>query len=355
MQMYIASAGDSDPNGIVRCELNAETGKIRQIDTYDTITDCLYLALHPSLPLLYAVGGGEIVAFRVADDGRLFPLNRQSTGGYEPCYVSVTNDGNYALVVNYAGPDGAGTIVLFPLRKDGGVHPASDVVSPTSDRTGPHPTRQDAPHPHMIVPVPGDDRILVPDLGTDRVLVYTAQKVGGERNLTLADHVEIQAGSGPRHLAFHPTERVFYVLSELEPLVTVVDYSQPDSFGVITSHTTLPPGETKPKNNLGADIHVTPSGRFLYASNRGHDSLAIFAISDDGRTLDYVAHESTQGHWPRGFMLDPEGHWLVAANQYSNDLYTFRIDHNNGRLTSTGYSLSVSAPVCARFTNASIA
>jgi 6-phosphogluconolactonase len=346
MRMYIASA--STGNGIYHCELNADSGEMRQLEGFDAFTNCLYLALHPSLPLLYAVGEGQAAAFRIASDGGLSLLNRQPTGGDEPCYVSVTEDGRYALVVNYTGPEGAGSITVLPLGDDGSLKPASQHIRPPGDGAHVHPTRQDAPHPHMIVPTPDAAFVLVPDLGMDRVLVYTLDADAGRLEPHATPYIPIQAGSGPRHLAFHPTERIFYVLSELEPVLTIVSYDAAGRFDVVGSVSTMPVDETTPDNMLGADIHVTPSGRFLYASTRGHNSITIFAVSGNGRELDRLTHESTQGDWPRGFALDPTGRLLIAANQQSNDLYSFHIDADTGHLSVTGHRLEIPAPVCVK-------
>lgn len=349
MQTFIASAGDTHPDGIHHVELDTASGAMRHTGSTPGLTDCLYLALHPTQPLLYAVGEGHIAAFRRTPEGDLSLINRQPAYGHEPCYVSVTQRGDFALVSNYAGPRGTGSIGVFPLQADGGVAPVAHHFPAPGAGAGVHPTRQDAPHPHMITTTPDGAFVLVPDLGTDRVLVYTLDHETGRLALHEGGHVAIQAGSGPRHLIFHPTQPVFYVLSELTPVLSVVTYDAAGRFAVVATYPTLPPGETMPDNNLGADIRITPSGRFLYATNRGHNSLAAFAVSDDGRTLDYLGHQSTLGDWPRGFGIAPAGDLLIAANQHSDDLHSFHIDAATGQLQATGHSLSVPAPVCVAF------
>lgn len=349
MQFYIASSGDSDPNGIYRFTLDTDTGAIQQTGANGDITDGLYLVEHRAKSTLYAVGGGEIVAFRVSEGGDLTCINRQPTDGYEPCYISLTRDGKYALVINYTGPDDAGSIAVFPLREDGGVAPAVVQMRPPGEGARVHATRQNAPHPHMILPLPGTDFVLVLDLGMDVMLIYTLDHATGQITPHTTPHISLEPGSGPRHLVFHPTERVFYVLGELATILTVIAYDTDGNFTILATHSTMPPGEAAPDHNLGADIRILPSGKFLYASNRGHNSLAIFAVSDDGRTLDYVGHESTKGNWPRSFAIDPTGRVLVASNQYSGDLYTFHIAPDTGLLTPTGHSAAVSGPVCVYF------
>lgn len=344
MQAYIASAGDAHPAGIHRVQIDTQSGDMRLIDTSDAISDCLYLQFHPGLPVLYAVGQGQICAFAVAPDGGLSFINCQPTDGLEPCYVSVSSDGRHALVVNYAGPEGAGSIVVFPLQADGTVDLASQHMRAPGEGAGVHPTRQDAPHPHMILSTPDGEFVLVNDLGTDRVLIFRLSENG-----TLEAHTQpwiaIQAGSGPRHLVFHPNGRVFYVLSELEPVLSIVSYDPAGRFellGTVPALMQAPPYQA----NTGADIHIMPSGRFLYTSNRGYNILSVFRVSPDGLSVEIFGQESTQGNWPRGFSLDPAGDLLIVANQHSDDLYSFHIDPQSGQLKSTGNSLNVSAPVC---------
>jgi len=341
MRMYVASAGEADSTGVYRVTLDTENGVMHAEPAAHAITNCLYLALHPTQPVLYAVGQAQIAAFRMLPDGGLSLINQQATGGDEPCYVSVTADGQHALVANYTG-----SLAVLPLRDDGGIDAMVQHILLPGEGAGVHAFRQDAPHPHMIVPLPNTDWVFVPDLGTDHVWVYRRDPQSGQ----LASHdppfFSLQAGSGPRHLTFHPTQPIIYVLSELTPLLTVITYDAAGHFQTVGTYPTLPPGEPIPDNNLGADIHITPSGRLIYASNRGHDSLAIFTVDASGQGVTSVGHQSTLGEWPRGFRLDPAGERLIVANQHTDDLQVFRIDPSTGQLTLTGAQISVSAPVC---------
>jgi 6-phosphogluconolactonase len=348
MQMYVASAGDSNANGIYRCELNVLSGELQIIEAVETITDCLYLAVHATSSVLYAVGEGHIYAFRIASDGSLSFINRQPTGGEEPCYVSVSPCGVYVLVANYTGADNAGSLAVFPLQKDGGIVSASQKMRIPHSGAGVHPQRQDASHPHMIVPTPDDVYSLVPDLGTDKVMIYRLDRDSGQLNPHVQPHIDIEAGSGPRHLVFHPNHRVFYVLSELKPVLSVVAYDASGHFNIVRRYPSLPQ-DSDIQSNYGADIHVTASGRFLYASNRGHNSLVIYAIDPVSTSLMYAGHQSTMGDWPRAFALDPSNRVLIAANQNTNDLHTFYIDRDTGSLTPNGYKKMIHAPCSIKF------
>lgn len=349
MQMFIASAGEDSGNGIYRCELDQDSGAIQVIDTADDITNCLYLAQHPTKPVLYAVGAGQLYAFRIAPDSSLSLINRQSTQGQEPCYVSLRDNGRYALVVNYTGAEAAGSAAVFPVRDDGGVETAIQVIHAPHPGSDVHPFRQDASHPHMIVPTPDERYILVTDLGTDKILIYEPDADSGQLHPGSQPFVQIEPGSGPRHLAFHPDGHVYYVLSELLPLVTVIRLDPSEGFKPVGAYPALSPDIT-PDNNLSADIHVAPSGRFLYVSNRGHDSLTIFSISPDGTTLSHAGNVPTKGAGPRGFALTPDGKMLIVANQHTDDMYTFHVDVQSGQLTATGQSVAIPSPVCVLFT-----
>lgn len=350
LRMVVACA-QKDHAGIVQFDLNIVTGEMRASGETPGNGICLYLNQHPTQPVLYAVGSfddeGQIRAYRLEPDYRLTLINSQPSGGYEPCYVSVGGSGRYALLVNYTSAEKVGSIRTFPIQPDGGLLPHTAHI--TLRGNGPHPSRQDASHPHMIIPTPDNQYVLVPDLGTDKVMIYRLDQNSGQLHPHTQPFIAIQAGSGPRHLAFHPDQRVLYVLSELEPLLTVVAYDEAGHFDVVGIYPTLPPQVATPANHHGADIHVTPSGRFLYVSNRGHNSIGIYALDPAGTALSYSGYQSTLGDWPRGFAIDPSGRMLIVANQHTNDLHTFFIDPDTGNLTPTSCSAFAFAPVCIKF------
>ena len=271
----------------------------------------------------------------------LAPINAESTGAGGPCYVSVTADGATVLVANYSG-----SVASLPANADGRLAPAASFIP--HEGSSVHPRRQRGPHAHSIVVDPSGRFALSADLGLDRVLVYRIGQTDG----TLTPHdppgAPVAPGSGPRHLAFHPNGRTLYVITELANTIIVFDWDA--EAGTLSERQTIP---TLPEGFDGtsytAEVQVHPSGRFVYGSNRGHDSLAIFAVNADTKTLTLVGHEPTGGARPRHFGIDPTGAFLIAANQDTGNLVVFRIDQQTGRLTRTGGTAQVPSPVCVRF------
>lgn len=343
--LYIGTYTRDDSEGIYRCTFDDETGALEVRGVTGLIENPSFLAAHPSGRYLYAVSettefegqpGGGIYAYAVNREGRLAPLNRQPSQGGAPCYVSVTPDGNYVLVANYLG----GNVALFPVEADGRLDEASDVAQ--HEGSGPNESRQDGPHAHCVVVGPSGDRAFAADLGIDRVVGYRID--AGE--LVPAGTASVAPGAGPRHVTFHPDGRRAYVINELDSTITTFSYAD----GTLqTGQTvgTLPDGFDGA--NTTADIHVSADGRFLYGSNRGHDSIVVFSIHPENGTLSYVQHVSTGGRTPRNFALDPTGRYLLAANQNSDTVVVFSIDVGSGRLTRTGQVLHVPSPVCVRF------
>ncbi|MDB4893856.1 MAG: hypothetical protein JWN15_118, partial [Firmicutes bacterium] len=292
--------------------------------------------------------------------GRLSLLNRRPSQGAAPCYISLDPTGRYALVANYVG----GSVAVLPIGLDGGPGPATDLVRhegagpnraaaqggagpnrAAHEGAGPNPARQAAPHPHSIQPDPSGAWVLVPDLGLDRIFTYRLDPHRGKLEPAEIPWQPVRPGAGPRHMTFHPTAPCAYVINELDSSVTAFHLDA--ARGSLTELQTVP---TLPENyagpNTGADIHMHPSGRFLYASNRGHDSIVIYQVDAGTGRLTLVGHESTRGRTPRGFALDPSGQFLLAANQESGSVLTFRIDQESGALTFTGHEVAVPSPVC---------
>ena len=309
-----------------------------------------FLALHPSGRYLYAAnetgdhGGertGSVSAYAIRDPGGLTLLDRQASGGADPCYLTVHESGRCLLVANYSG----GTVALLPVREDGRLEPASAIAQ--HEGSGPNPERQDAPHPHAVVVGPAGRLAYVADLGLDRVLAYECDATAG----TLAPREDLAAplapGSGPRHLALHPGGRFAYVVNELDSTVTVLARARGGALEPVQTVSVLPGGWMG--ENTSAGLHVHPSGGFVYASNRGHDSIAVLAAGADGGRLELVTHEPTRGRHPRGFALDRAGRFLVVANQKSGSLTSFRIESATGRLEWTGQEVEVPSPVLVLF------
>ena len=313
-----------------------------------------YVTLGPDKRRLYAVnevtGGkgphGTVSAFAIDPaTGDLSYLNQQSTHGLAPCFVSIEPEGRYCLVANYE----TGSVCVLPVEKDGSLGEATDTVQFSG--SGPNRERQEGPHAHMILPSPDHRFIHAVDLGADRLLSF---RLDMERGVLIAADpawTQLPPGTGPRHLAFHPHRPFAYVISELKSTIIVCRYdAEQGTFAPLQTISTLPDGFIG--QNLGAEILVAPSGRFVYASNRGHDSLAIFAVDSETGRLTLVGHEASQGVGPRAFILDPSGALLLVANQDTNTVVTFRVDQDSGTLRASGHASDVPTPVCLQLVNA---
>lgn len=332
--------------GIYLYRLDRTTGALHPVGLARDMENPSYLAIHPTGRFLYAVNEleeGALSAYRLDRAAeRLERIGQQPSLGAHPCYVSIDAAGRYAYVVNYTG----GSVTVLPIVEDGSLGAPSDSVQHRG--AGPNPDRQERAHPHSVVPDPTGGRfVFVPDLGIDRVFCY---RLDGEPGALLPNELastQVQPGAGPRHLLFHPSARFAYLVNELASTVTAFAY-EPERGGLepLQTVSTLPPDFTGA--NTGADIQVHPSGRFLYASNRGHDSIAIFAVDPETGRLTPAGHQPTHGKIPRNICLDPGGDYLLAANQWSDSVTTFRIDGGTGRLTFTGHRAELPVPVCIK-------
>jgi 6-phosphogluconolactonase len=310
-----------------------------------------FLALDPHCRYLYAVNetmefdgqpGGGISAFALdPQTGALTFINSQRTHGGAPCHVSVDQTGRFVYVANYMG----GNAATFPVRAGGGLDPASAVVQHSGSGMNPH--RQEGPHAHSITLDPTNRFAFVADLGIDKVMAYRLDLERGTLPPHTPPSVAVEAGAGPRHLAFHPNGRYTYLITEMGN--TIVAFAYDAAQGTLDALQTVP---ALPEDFAGrshcADIHVAPSGRFLYGSNRGHDSIVIYAIDAETGLLTYAGHAPTLGQTPRNFAIDPTGTYLFAAHQDSDSIVTFRIDPETGQITPTGQMTEVPMPVCVR-------
>ena len=349
---YVGTYTDGDSRGIYRCRLNPETGAVEVLGATGGIQNPSFLAVDGSGRYLYAASetsefegepGGGVYAYAVDEaDGRLSPVNAQPSEGGGPCYVTVAPQGGPVLVANYGG----GSVAVLPVRDGGGLRAASDVVQ--HEGSSVNPSRQEGPHAHCVVLDAAARYAFAVDLGLDRVLIYL---FNGERGtLRPADPpwVEMEPGAGPRHLVFHPDGTRAYVINELDSTVTAFAYdAERGGLTEIQTITTLP--DDASGENYPADIHVHPNGRYLYGSNRGHDSLVVYAIAPDSGKLRIVQHAPTGGAWPRNFGIHSSGRYLLVANQHTNNLNVFAIDEGSGRLSPTGHALDIPSPVCVRF------
>jgi 6-phosphogluconolactonase len=337
--------------GIYRFRLDTATGALALEATTGGIANPSFLALHPNGRFLYAGSevrehgqrkGGAAVGFAIDPAGSLSPLNDQLTGGAGPCYLSLEPTGRLLMVANYA----SGSLTAIPVREDGSLAPASPVIQHTG--AGPVADRQEGPHAHCIVPDPSGRYALAADLGIDKVMVYRLDVPGGRLVPAEPPSADVAAGAGPRHIAFHPNGRWLYVTGELDSTLTVFSWdAERGRLQHVQAISTLPAGWQGV--NYPAEVAVAPSGRFVYMSNRGHDSIAIFAVDDATGRLSAVGHEPTQGAFPRHFSLDPSGAYMLVANQDGGNVVVFRVDAATGKLTPTGHVVDVPLPVCVRF------
>jgi 6-phosphogluconolactonase len=348
--VYVGTYTNKGSKGIYVYQFDAASGKLESLGLAAETPNPTFLAIHPNRKFLYAAnevanfGGertGSITAFRIEPDGKLTQLNAVSSKGAGPCHVSVDHKGRAVLAANYGG----GSVASLPIRKDGSLDEAVSAIQHSGSSV--NESRQRGPHAHSINLSPDNRFAIAADLGIDKLFVYRFDAATGAITPNDPPSAALKPGAGPRHFAFHPKLPVAYSINELDSTVTVFAWDAKK--GVLTSKQsagTLPAGFTG--NNSTAEVVVHPSGRFLYGSNRGHDSVAVFAIAKDG-TIQQVDVTPIGGRMPRNFAVDPTGQYLFAAGQASDRINLFRIDAKTGKLTSTGTSVEVGAPVCIRF------
>jgi 6-phosphogluconolactonase len=354
-RVYVGTytTGANPGRGIYLLELDTATGMLTPKGLAGEAANPSFLAVHPSRRFLYAVGevaefngqkSGAVSAFTIdAASGSLSLLNQQSSRGPGPCYVTVDRAGKNALVANYNG----GSVACLPIDGDGRLQPASSFVQ--HEGSSANPARQKEPHAHSINLDAANRFAVAADLGLDKLLVYRFDAGQGSLTPNEPPFTRVAPGSGPRHFAFHPDGKHAYVINEMACTVTAFDYDPGrGTLTEIETVSTLPEGP-KAKNYSTAEVQVHPSGRLLYGSNRGHNTIAIFAIDPDSGRLRAVGHQTTGGRTPRNFGIDPTGRYLLAANQDSGTVAVFRIDPGSGQLQPTGQAVDVPRPVCIKF------
>ena len=353
LRIYVGTYTSGASKGIYVGRLDLATGALHLEGVAAETKNPSFLALHPKGRFLYAVGEisdfagkrtGAVSAFRIEPaTGRLELLNQQSSGGPGPCHVAVDRTGRNVLVANYGG----GSVSVLPIGDDGKLGSATAFVQHQGSSVDPR--RQQGPHAHSINLDPANRFAFVADLGLDKIMVYRFDAAAG----TLTPHnpawAAVAPGSGPRHFAFHPSGKFAYVINELGSSLTAFCYDAPRGvLEEVQTVSSLPAGPVA--GNSTAEVQVHPTGKFVYGSNRGHDSIAVFAVDGATGQLKLVEHESTLGKAPRNFGVDPSGRFLLACNQGSDRMVGFRIDQETGALTPTGQTLQVPAPVCVKFT-----
>jgi 6-phosphogluconolactonase len=350
--VYVGTYTTGTSEGIYLYRLHLASGELRKVATTRGVVNPSFLAIAPSRRYLYAVNeveefaskkSGALSAFAIDQKtGELQLLNQQASLGGAPCYVVLDKAGKFVLVANYAG----GNVAVFPVQSGGSLGQATDMRQYRG--SGMDPKRQEGPHAHCIVLDPSNRFAYSCDLGTDKIMIFRFDASAGKLTPNEEPWRQVKAGAGPRHLTFHPGGKFAYVINELQATVTAFAHDQ--AKGTLQELQTVPtlPADFKGADT-SADIHVSPNGRFLYCSNRGHDSIAAFKIGPGNGGLSFIAHESTGGKTPRNFAIDPTGAFLLVANQNSDSIVTFRLDQNTGRLRSTGHVVEVPSPVCLKF------
>lgn len=345
----------SESKGIYAYRFDAGAGRFESVGLVAKTINPSFLAIHPNHRFLYAVNevsnyqgqkSGAVSAFAIDHaTGKLTLLNQVASKGGDPCYISLDQTGKFVLVANYGG----GSVAVFPVLGNGRLGDVSAFIQHSGHGT--NPQRQEGPHAHSIDMSPDNRFAIVDDLGLDESLVYRFDSDKGSLTAEAKTDATIgkaDVGAGPRHLAFHPSGKFAYVINEMQSAVSVFRYD-PATGGLQKLQTI----SSLPKNSSGhsdaAEIRIHPSGRFLYASNRGPDDIAVFAIDGDKGTLTPIEYVSTKGASPRNFEIAPGGLLLLAANEKSDNIVVFKVDPKSGRLTAAGKALEVTQPVCIKF------
>jgi len=346
--LYVGTYTSGKSEGIYVYKFDLSSGEFKHLSTAKGVVDPSFLAIDPRRRHLYAVNeieefggkpGGAVSAFKVdPQTGSLQFLNQQPSLGGAPCHVTVDKIGKFVLVANYVG----GNAAVLPIN-DSGLGTPVDMVQHGGSSV--NPERQKGPHAHNVVLDKTNRHAFVTDLGLDKIMIYRFDGRNGKLTPNSAPWVKLKPGAGPRHFTFHPNGRWAYVINELDSTFTAFTYvSGSGSLKEMQTVSTLPTGFSG--ENSCADVHVSPSGKFLYGSNRGHDSIVVFSINPGTGKLTFVEHVSTGGKTPRNFTIDPSGAFLLAANQKSDNVVSFRIDATSGRLRPTGHVAEIPTPVC---------
>lgn len=350
-RVYLGTYTRGDSRGIYACELDPSQGTLSAPKLVAEVRNPSFLAFHPTLPRIYAVSElwqtegperGAVTALEIDDaSGELRVLNQEAVGGAGPCHLAVSPSGRYLVTANY----GSGSTSVLPLDGDGRLQPRSYVIQ--HEGSGPNEARQKGPHAHQTIFSPRGEILLVPDLGIDQVLLYRLDETTGRLTAWNPPGVAVPPGSGPRHCAYHPSGKFLYVVNELASTVSVFECANEVPVRLVQNVSTLPPDFEG--QNTTAEIEVHPSGRFVYASNRGHDSIAAFAVDPASGKLSEIGRFPSGGKVPRNFAIAPGGRFLLAANQDGHNVVVFAIEPDSGKLRATDVSVQVGSPVCVVF------
>lgn len=351
--VFISAFAQGDSAGIQAFAFNRKTGALKPLHRTTDVQNPFFLAISKNNQFLYAIdakifgdpGNEFVAAYKIEGrNGRLKRMNQQTSRGTSFCYLDVDASGRTVVGANYS----SGSVVSFPTRADGSLGEIASFMQHSGSSV--NPERQKSPNAHAIVISPDNRFALAADLGIDKILIYrlhaaTAELTPNEAQL----FANLQLGSGPRHITFHPNGRHLYVINELKNTVTLFDYTTES--GMIRERQTIStlPTEFDGKSHC-ADLKLTPDGRFLYGTNRGHDSIAVYRIADDGK-LTLITIKPSLGKGPQNLLITPDGHWLLCANMPGNSVIVFRIDPANGGIKAVGDPVLMPMPSCIQWLN----
>jgi 6-phosphogluconolactonase len=355
--LFVGTYTDKQSKGIYAYRFDSASSELTSLGIAAESVNPSFLAVHPNHRFLYAVNevqkykdanSGVVSAFAIDYEKGDFPaaklqlLNAVASRGADPCYIAFDKTGKYVLVANYTG----GSVAVFPVQTDGHIGESSAFVQHVGSSV--NRERQEGPHAHWIETTPDNRFAIAVDLGLDELLIYRFDAKGGSLTPNNPPYAKLDPGAGPRHLAFHPNGKFAYVVNELQSTITEFAYdASHGSLHKLKTVSTLP--KTFSGSNNTAEIEVHPSGKFLFVSNRGHDTIALFSINSKTGALAPAGDFPTQGKTPRNFEIDPTGKFLFVANQNANTVVVFQIDSNTGQLIVTKQTLQVPSPVCLKF------
>jgi len=352
--MYVGTYTGGKSQGIYAFRFDSDSGKLASLGLVAEIKSPSFLAVHPSGKYLYSVseidnfdgkktGGVAALAIDKAT-GKLTKLNESPSGSGGPCHLTVDKSGKSVLVANYGG----GTVAAIAIGDDGKLGKMTADIKHKGSSV--NQARQKEPHGHSINLDAANKFAVAADLGLDQLLVYRFDAAKGTLTPNEPPFTKMKPGAGPRHFSFHPSGKFAYAINELDCTMTALSYdAEKGTLTPLQTLSTLRPDEKHKSEWSTADVHVHPSGKFLYGSNRGHDTIVVYAIDADKGTLTYVENQSTRGKTPRNFAIDPSGKWLLAENQSSDTIAVFSINAESGKLKPAGDVVECPSPVCIQF------
>jgi len=346
--MYVGTYTEGTSKGIYAYRLDSKTGKLASLGLVAETPDPTFVALHPSGKFLYAVNevtsyqgkkAGSVTSYSVDHaTGKLTQLNQVSTQSPGPCHLIVDATGKTLMVANYFG----GSFTSFAIASDGKLGEAASFIQ--LQGSGVNKDRQSAPHGHSVNLPKSNKFMLGADLGTDKIMIFNLDAPNGKITPHDPPSASVKPGSGPRHLVIAPDQKHVYVLNEMGSSVSTFTYDPATAAMKLIDDVSALPADFKGEST-GAEIAIDTAGKFVYSSNRGHDSIAVFAVDKGSGKLSLIQNQSTGGSQPRSFILDPSGNYLIAGNQKTNTMTTFKVDKSSGKLTATGDKYDLGAPV----------